>query len=221
MQTGQEYWKDWIGYWGFISEQAAQRWFKASDRLRKEEYKLESFYSDVFGFWTDSTMAFLAACRGPVRSPQPVIFRLDPNDSVAGPKYIPIFAPCLPNADPSFVWLDCRNPEDPAPKHPVEWRNLRLRFTENKSELEIKLLGLKPPLTPATYRAIVHLEEVPLAEVLIVVRDSREWGDHPSNVHASGDAAKEGAAKQAAAKEAAAKEAAAHKTSSHKTRRKK
>jgi len=86
--------------------------------------------------------------------------------------YVPLFLPRLPSRAPSFVWLRCIDHPEPPAKHHVDWDNLWVKLSDDKTGLEIKLLGLRQPLMPATYRALIHLDEVPVAEVFIVVRES-------------------------------------------------
>ncbi len=183
MDSGLEYWRDWIGYWDYLSERAGERCLKASQRLNKEDYKVESFLSDVVGFWTDTALASLAVWRGPTRTPQPIIFRLDESDECAGPKCIPVFAPRLPSTPPRALWIGCLG-EAPPPDHGVGEENIKVQFTKDRTGLEVSLVGLnskKKGLHPATYRAMIRLDEVPVGEVFIVVQESTSFGDAPTS----------------------------------------
>ena len=175
MDAGPNYWKDWVGFWGYVSGSAMERWQKAAQRLQKEDYKVESFFSDVVGFWSNTAMASVAAWQGSMRTPQPVIFCLEQQDEFAGPQFVSIFAPSLPYKQPSFVWLKCLDTPEPPHEHRIDWDNLCVQFTTDRTQLEIKLKNLRTPLAPATYRAMVHVDEVPIAEVFIVVREPKMW----------------------------------------------
>ncbi len=184
MDAAREYWKDWIGYWGYVSAQAMDRWYKASSRVRREEYGTKSLIADVVGFWTDSTEAFIGACRGSTRMPQPLIFRVGTKDECAGPKYVKyvnVFSPALPNTNPDVIWLGRVDGRKSSPRD-LSRDNLLVTFTDNKSQLEVQLvdLGLKTPLELGSYRAMVRIDEVPIAEVLIVVQEITGPGEEQS-----------------------------------------
>jgi hypothetical protein len=179
MSDGQEYWQDWIGYWGYVQNSAADRWFKATQKLRTADYKVEHLWSDVSSFWMDTSLASMAVVRGQAGAIQPVIFWLDLNDSYAGPKTVPLFAGSVPNKPVSAVWLNNIDSKPPPKDHRLDWDNLDVRLNKSRTEVEIRLIGLDKltPLAPATYRAIVHLDETPIAEVFIVVREPQTFGE--------------------------------------------
>jgi hypothetical protein len=175
MEAGREYMRDWVGYWGYLSEQVMERCTKASDRIRQEKYGLSNMFSDVVGFWTDTAMASLQLWRGPVRTPQTVIFLLDVQDEFAGPKCVPMFLPALPAEKPSHVWLGCVDRVEGADGNEITWEHVDVRPTADKSGIEVRLLDLPKPLLPATYRCIVRLGEMPVAEIMIVVQQQKRY----------------------------------------------
>jgi hypothetical protein len=200
MSDGQEYWQDWIGYWGYVQDSAADRWFKSAQKLRSADYKIEHLWSDVSGFWMDTAQASMAFWRGQVGGVQQVIFWLDCEDTYAGPKTVAgkpvpqqnvqLFAGRFPNTSPSYVWLgDIESGSHVAKAHSIDWKNFDVRLNDRKTAVEIRLIGLedRKPLARATYRVIVHLDETPIAEVFIVVRQARAFGER--STHAAGHVA--------------------------------
>jgi hypothetical protein len=194
MDTGREYVRDWIGYWGYLSEQVMERCTRASERVRKEKYDLGGLYADVVGFWTDAALATLHVWRGPVRTPQPVIFLLGREDTYVEPKCVWSFLPAMPHEKPSFVWVGCVDPIKGATGNELTWENVDVGIAKDRSGIEVTLqdLDLLTPLKAGTYRAVARLGEVPVAEILIVVQQEKHFSGESTRVSAKKPTAKAG-----------------------------
>jgi hypothetical protein len=185
MSLEREYTEEWVGYWSYVLQRASDNAFRAVREIQRRNYEPKDFISDVIGFWTDVGVATVTAWRGQERRPATLIFRVDIGDDFHPPETIPVFAPSLPFKEPS-VFLEIVG-EKPEHGRLIKAENVRARLRD-KRELEIKLVNLshfeeksiqdpKKLLAPAHYRAIVHIDEVPLAELLIIVERTarRPW----------------------------------------------
>src|SRR6266404_9379651 len=133
MDSAREYMRDWVGYWGYLSEQVMERYTKASEKIRQEKYGLSNVFSDVVGFWTNTSMATLQLWRGQTRMPQPVIFLLDKKEDFAGPKCVWLFMPALPHQRVSHIWLGCVDYDETDTGSEITWENVDVRVAEDKS----------------------------------------------------------------------------------------
>ena len=185
MNLSREYAEEWIGYWSYVMQRASEASFQAVRGLQERTYEPKDLMSDVFAFWSDMSTAYVTAARGPDRRPAMVMFRVDIGDDFHPAKTIPVFAPSLPSREPSVVLETI----EPRPEHGrlIRSDNIHARI-RNGRELEIKLIGLnqldgrsiqRPDmlLAPAKYRAVIHVDEVALAELFIVVEQTprRPW----------------------------------------------
>jgi hypothetical protein len=172
MSTQQEYIEDWIGYWVSVSERAMNTWYKTARRIQSRDYRPEDMFSDALDFWTSTTMASWEVLRGSDKRPPLVFFHVDGHDTCTGSKWVRVFSQRMPFKEPSIAWLGPVG-EVSGPGVPIDSGALHAQLSDDGTELELKLVGLKntidQSLAPATYRAVVHIGEVLVAEVLIVV----------------------------------------------------
>ena len=55
-------------------------------------------------------------------------------------------------------------------------RNIEVGFEgDDRTRVYVKLVAIKKPLAPGTYRTVVRMGEVPIAEVLIVVQEKKSF----------------------------------------------
>jgi hypothetical protein len=174
----QDYWKDWVGFWGYVITSASEKFFTATVQLEKEEYGPENLFSDVFAYWNNLGSAYTTLLKGSYHH-EPIVFVLDEHDECSGPKYIKIFAPSLPNTAPSSIWVEAVQSVMDDAKHPwarLTWRNIEVGFEgDDRTRVYVKLVAIKKPLAPGTYRTVVRMGEVPIAEVLIVVQEKKSF----------------------------------------------
>ncbi len=175
--------EDWIGYWTYLSQRTLGGWSTVTRKLRaREDYRLQDIAADAMDYWMDMFLASCAVWRGPETKPRVLLFRLDVDDGCAGAKSVPVFPQRLPHRDPSVLWVGAV--EGPAgPGVQIQEKHIQASISEDGTELEVKLVGLLPEdrghLAPATYRALIHIDEVPLAEVFIGVEKMEVPGERP------------------------------------------
>ena len=181
MSLEREYREEWLGYWAYVSQRASDGWSRALRQMQNREYEVKHLIGDVLEFWTDVTVASVTAWRGQDRKPPLVIFRVDVGDDHHPAETLPVFSQGLPFKDPDVLWLGTVGAR-PSGGKLITKENLRVRLVNERKELELKLVDLKDEfisesvvhdqsklLAPATYRAVVHIDEVPLAEWMILV----------------------------------------------------
>ena len=172
MSTQQDYLEDWLGYWAYLSERAMNTWYKTARRIQSRDYRPEDLVADTLDFWTNTAMASWEVWRGADKRPPLVFFHVDSHHTCTGSKCVRVFSQRMPFKEPSIAWLGPVGGVS-GPGALIGPDTLRAQLSEDGTELELKLVGIKTAidesLAPATYRALVHMGEVPVAEVLIVV----------------------------------------------------
>ena len=180
MSIGQEYLEDWIGYWSYTGQRTLDAWYQLTQKARDPELRPQSLLAHVFDYWMDVAAASWAVCQGPQKRPALIVFTLYPGDDCPNPKSIVVMRARVPNRKAEIVWLGRTGPENAVGMEfheqdlhaDYEEGTLKVSLTTPKAQLQGKgpRSDENEPLAEGIYRAIVHVAEIPLAEVLVVVR---------------------------------------------------
>lgn len=194
MSLAREYTQEWLGFWTYVAVRAQNAMFRAVHEIEERRYSSSDVISDVVSFWTDVAVASATAMRGESHKPPTVVFTVSADDDIGGSKTLPIHSQSLPYESPRVIWLGPTASdagESPPAGQELASGNLEAWLYGDRRELVLKLIGFteeqrtaacgatpatirpaqrnRPLLRPATYRAVVHVGHVPVAEVLIVV----------------------------------------------------
>jgi hypothetical protein len=181
MGIGQEYLEDWVGYLAFTSQRMIEGWYGLTKRARAGETRPSNVLADIIDVWSDIAAATFAVWQGPDKRPAVVLFRIHPEDDCGGSKCVPVYWTRFPNKPPDVLWLGVLGEEPEGDDLTFDENDLHVEVAGGA--LEIKVTTPKEEIAPgqvhdrkgaklaeATYRAIVHCDEVPIADVYIVVR---------------------------------------------------
>ena len=193
MGLAEEYTEEWIGYWSYLAHRTQSAMYRAVHEIQRRRYDSSDAISDIVSFWTDVGVATVTAWRGDAHKPPVVVLPLSTDDDIGGSETVALLSQSLPFVSPEVIWLGAVTSSEPddAPSRSLTRENLQAWPDRDRRELEIKLVGTGPaqqaattapadqpikptkqkrqPLRAATYRAIVRIGQVPVAEVLVVV----------------------------------------------------
>ena len=198
MGLAEEYTEEWLGYWSYVAQRAQSAMYRAVSEIQGRQYEPKDAISDIVSFWTDVGVATVTAWRGDTHKPPVVVIPLSAEDDIGGSETVAVLPQSLPLAPVEVIWLGEVAPStsEDATARPLAPEDLRAYLDQDRRELQIEVIGTGPlqqaartapadqpikptaqkrrPLRAATYRAIVRVGQVAVAEVFIVVEPPRE-----------------------------------------------